>query len=99
MSLIRDLGGLGVRLKMRQSVGALQGLRVLRALEESLSVPAPLYGLRTSRALWVSDTVMRGFHFVYLIAWVESRQQKVFSVSCRVPSATLSTGFQGVHVQ
>ncbi len=39
------------RLKMRESVGAMYGLRVLRALGKSPSGPAPLLGLRDSRAL------------------------------------------------
>ncbi len=50
--VIRDLGGLegGVT-----NVGAMQRLRVLRALGQ-----APLLGLRASRALCVSDSVMWG---------------------------------------
>ncbi len=45
---------------MRESVGAMKGLRVLRALGMSPSGPAPLFGLRASRADWVSDFVMWG---------------------------------------
>ncbi len=50
----------GERLKMRESVGAMWGLRVFRALGKSPSGPAPLLGLRASRAVWVSDSVMWG---------------------------------------
>ncbi len=38
------------RLKMRESVGAMYGLRVLRALGNSPSGPTALFGLRASRA-------------------------------------------------
>ncbi len=58
--VIRDLGGLVERLQMRESVGAMQRLRVLRALEKSPSGQAPLLGLRSPRALCVSDSVMWG---------------------------------------
>ncbi len=56
--VIRDLGGLEEEVKMRESVGAMKGLRVLRALGKSPSGSAPLLGLRTSKAVWVSDSVM-----------------------------------------
>ncbi len=46
---------------MRERVGAMKRLKFLRALGKSLSDPAPLLGLRASRPLWVSDSVMWGF--------------------------------------
>ncbi len=49
-----------MRLKMRKSVGAMKGLRVFRALGKSPLGPAPLLGLRASRTVWVSDSVMLG---------------------------------------
>ncbi len=42
---------------MQENVGAMNGLRVLRALGKSPSGPAPLLGLR---GLGVSDSVMWG---------------------------------------
>ncbi len=51
---------------MRGSVGAMWGLRVFRALGKSPSGPAPLLGLRASRAVWVSDSVMWGLPYVSL---------------------------------
>ncbi len=64
--VIGDLGGLEGEVKMWESVGAMKGLRVLRALGKSPSGSAPLLGLRVSRAVWVSDTVMWGLPFVPL---------------------------------
>ncbi len=46
------------RLKIRERVGAMQELRVLRALRKSPPGPAPLLRLRASRAHYVSDFVI-----------------------------------------
>ncbi len=54
---------------MRDSVGAMYGLRVLRALGKSPSGPAPLLGLRDSQALWVSDSVMWGVAMLISVRW------------------------------
>ncbi len=59
--VIRVLGGLEGEVKMRECVGTMLVLRVLRALGKSPPGPAPLLGIRASRALWVSDSVMWGF--------------------------------------
>ncbi len=53
--VIRDLGGLEEEVKMRESVGAMLGTQGSMGFGKE---PAPLLGLRASRALWVSDSVM-----------------------------------------
>ncbi len=58
--VIRDLGGLEGEVKNAGECRGYVGTQGLRALRKSPSGPAPLLGLRDSRALWVSDSVTWG---------------------------------------
>ncbi len=58
--VIRDLGGLEGEVKNAGECRGYVLTQDLRALGKSPSGLAPLLGLRASRALWVSDSVMWG---------------------------------------
>ncbi len=53
-------------------IGAMPGLKFLRALGKRPPRLVPFLGLRDSRARSVSDTVMNGVCHVYLCAWEEN---------------------------